>query len=146
MASPDMGGTKRANAYAKFLNCEMVICYKQRKKANVIESMTLIGEVEGKDIVLIDDIVDTAGTLTKAADMMMDRGAASVRAICTHPILSGKAYEAIEKSKITELIVTDTIPLKSSSSKIRVISVADLFADVLGKVHNFESISDHFLC
>lgn len=146
MASPDMGGTKRANAYAKFLNCEMVICYKQRKKANVIESMTLIGEVEGKDIVLIDDIVDTAGTLKKAADMMMDRGAASVRAICTHPILSGKAYEAIEKSKITELIVTDTIPLKSSSSKIRVISVADLFADVLGKVHNFESISDHFLC
>ena len=146
MASPDMGGTKRANAYAKFLNCEMVICYKQRKKANVIESMTLIGEVEGKDIVLIDDIVDTAGTLTKAADLMMDKGAASVRAVCTHPILSGKAYEAIEKSKITELIVTDTIPLKSSSSKIRVISVADLFADVLGKVHNFESISDHFLC
>lgn len=146
MASPDMGGTKRANAYAKFLNCEMVICYKQRKKANVIESMTLIGEVEGKDIVLIDDIVDTAGTLTKAADLMMEKGAASVRAICTHPILSGKAYETIEKSKITELIVTDTIPLKSSSSKIRVISVADLFADVLGKVHNFESISDHFLC
>ncbi len=146
MASPDMGGTKRANAYAKFLNCEMVICYKQRKKANVIESMTLIGDVEGKDIVLIDDIVDTAGTLTKAADLMMERGAASVRAICTHPILSGKAYETIEKSKITELIVTDTIPLKSSSSKIRVISVADLFADVLGKVHNFESISDHFLC
>lgn len=146
MASPDMGGTKRANAYAKFLNCEMVICYKQRKKANVIESMTLIGEVEGKDIVLIDDIVDTAGTLTKAADLMMDKGAASVRAICTHPILSGKAYETIEKSKITELIVTDTIPLKSSSSKIRVISVADLFADVLGKVHNFESISNHFLC
>ena len=146
MASPDMGGTKRANAYAKFLNCEMVICYKQRKKANVIESMTLIGDVEGKDIVLIDDIVDTAGTLTKAADLMMEKGASSVRAICTHPILSGKAYETIEKSKITELIVTDTIPLKSSSSKIRVISVADLFADVLGKVHNFESISDHFLC
>lgn len=146
MASPDMGGTKRANAYAKFLNCEMVICYKQRKKANVIESMTLIGEVEGKDIVLIDDIVDTAGTLTKAADLMMEKGAASVRAVCTHPILSGKAYETIEKSKITELIVTDTIPLKSSSPKIRVISVADLFADVLGKVHNFESISDHFLC
>ncbi len=146
MASPDMGGTKRANAYAKFLNSEMVICYKQRKKANVIESMTLIGDVEGKDIVLIDDIVDTAGTLTKAADLMMEKGAASVRAICTHPILSGKAYETIEKSKITELIVTDTIPLKSSSSKIRVISVADLFADVLGKVHNFESISNHFLC
>ena len=146
MASPDMGGTKRVNAYAKFLNCEMVICYKQRKKANVIESMTLIGEVEGKDIILVDDIVDTAGTLTKAADLMMEKGAASVRAICTHPILSGKAYESIEKSKITELIVTDTIPLKSTSPKIKVLSVADLFADVLGKVHNFESISSHFLC
>ena len=146
MASPDMGGTKRVNAYAKFLNCEMVICYKQRKKANVIESMTLIGEVEGKDIILVDDIVDTAGTLTKAADLMMEKGAASVRAICTHPILSGKAYESIEKSKITELIVTDTIPLKESSPKIKVLSVADLFADVLGKVHNFESISSHFLC
>ena len=140
-----MGGTKRVNAYAKFLNCEMVICYKQRKKANVIESMTLIGEVEGKDIILVDDIVDTAGTLTKAADLMMEKGAASVRAICTHPILSGKAYESIEKSKITELIVTDTIPLKQNSPKIKVLSVSDLFAKAIRKIHDHESISSLFI-
>ena len=145
IGAPDMGGSKRANAYAKFLKCDIVICYKQRLKANIIDSMTVIGEVEGKDIVLVDDIVDTAGTLTKAADMMMDRGANSVRALCTHPILSGKAYDVLEKSKIKELIVTDTIPLKRESSKIKVISVADLFADVLHKVHNFESISSHFI-
>jgi ribose-phosphate pyrophosphokinase len=107
--------------------------------------MTLIGDVEGKDVVLVDDIVDTAGTLTKAAEMMMDKGATSVRALCTHPILSGKAYETIEKSRLTELVVTDTIPLKKESSKIKVLSVGDLFADVLDKVHNFESISSHFI-
>ncbi|MCC6251806.1 MAG: ribose-phosphate pyrophosphokinase [Bacteroidia bacterium] len=147
MASPDMGGSKRTNAYAKYLNCDMVICYKQRKVANKIENMTLIGDVEGKDIVLVDDIVDTAGTLTKASDMMMEKGANSVRAVCTHPILSGKAYEAIENSKIKELIVTDTIPLRKDiqSSKIKVLSVADMFADVFKRVHNFESISSYFL-
>ena len=147
MAAPDMGGSKRANAYAKYLNCDIVICYKQRKVANKIESMTLIGDVEGKDIVLVDDIVDTAGTLAKASDIMMDKGANSVRAVCTHPILSGKAYETIEKSKLTELIVTDTIPLKSeiNSSKIKVLTVADLFADVFKRVHNFESISSYFI-
>jgi ribose-phosphate pyrophosphokinase len=145
MAAPDMGGSKRANAYAKYLKSDLVICYKQRAKANVIESMTVIGDVEGKDIVLVDDIVDTAGTLARAADMMMDRGANSVRAVCTHPILSGKAYETIEKSKITELIVTDTIPLKQESKKIKVVSVAQLFADVLQRVHSHESISSHFV-
>ena len=145
MAAPDMGGSKRANAYSKYLKCDLVICYKQRAKANVVESMTVIGDVEGKDIVLIDDICDTAGTLTKAADMMMDRGANSVRAMCTHPILSGKAYETIEKSKITELIVTDTIPLKHESPKIKVLSVAELFANVLNRVHSHESISSHFI-
>lgn len=145
MAAPDMGGSKRANAYAKHLKSEIVICYKQRLKANVIDSMTVIGEVEGRNIVLVDDLIDTGGTLTKAADMMMDRGAASVRAVCTHPLLSGKAYENIEKSKITELIVTDTIPLKQESSKIKVLSVADLFANVFHKVINFESISSHFV-
>jgi ribose-phosphate pyrophosphokinase len=145
MAAPDMGGSKRANAYAKHLNSDIVICYKQRKMANVIQSMTLIGEVEGKDVVLVDDIVDTAGTLARAAELMMDRGAASVRAFCTHAILSGNAYQIIEKSKLTELIVTDTIPLRAKSDKIKVISVAELFADVLSKVHNYESISSHFI-
>ena len=146
MAAPDMGGSKRANAYAKYLNSEIVICYKQRKKANVIDSMTVIGDVEGRDIVLVDDLVDTGGTLAKAADMMLDKGAKSVRAVCTHPVLSGKAYENIEKSGIVELVVTDTIPLTQQSSKIKVLSVADLFADVLGQVHNYESISSTFIC
>ena len=146
MAAPDTGGTKRANAYAKYLDVEMAICYKQRKKANEIQSMTVIGDVEGRDIVLIDDICDTAGTLATAADMMLDKGAASVRAVCTHPILSGNAYERIEKSGIKELIVTDTIPLKQASKKIKVLSVAHLFADVINKVQSHESISSHFIC
>lgn len=145
MAAPDMGGTKRANAYAKYLKSDIVICYKQRSKANVVDSMTLMGEVEGRDIMLVDDLIDTGGTLTKAADMMMDRGAKSVRAICTHAILSGKAYETIENSKLTELIVTDTVPLKRESSKIKVLSIADLFAKVLHSVHSYESISSHFV-
>jgi ribose-phosphate pyrophosphokinase len=145
MAAPDMGGSKRANAYAKYLKSDIVICYKQRAKANVIESMTVIGDLEGKDIVLVDDLVDTGGTLTKAADMMLDRGAKSVRAICTHPVLSGKAYENIEKSKITELVVTDTIPLRQECAKIKVLTVADLFAKVLHSVHNYESISSNFI-
>lgn len=145
MAAPDMGGSKRANAYAKHLKCEIVICYKQRSKANVVDSITAIGEIEGRDIVLVDDIIDTGGTLCKAADMMMDRGANSVRAMITHPILSGKAYEHVEKSRITELIVTDTIPLKQQSPKIKVLSVANMFADVFHRVVNYESISSHFI-
>jgi len=145
IAAPDMGGTKRAYAYAKHLNTDIAICYKQRSKANVVDSMTLIGEVEGRNIVLVDDLIDTGGTLAKAADMMIDRGAKSVRAVCTHPVLSGKAYETIENSKITELIVTDTIPLKRESDKIKVLSVADLFANVLHSVHSFKSISSHFI-
>ncbi|MDZ4666179.1 MAG: ribose-phosphate pyrophosphokinase [Bacteroidota bacterium] len=145
VAAPDMGGSKRANAYAKHLNADLVICYKQRAKANVIESMTAIGEIEGKNIMLVDDLVDTGGTLCKAADMMMERGALSVRAICTHPVLSGKAYENITKSKLKELIVTDTIPLKQESEKIKVLSIADLFAKVINSVHNYESISSNFI-
>jgi ribose-phosphate pyrophosphokinase len=145
MASPDMGGTKRANSYAKYLKSDIVICYKQRSKANVVDSMTLIGEVEGRDVVLVDDLIDTGGTLTKAADMMLERGASSVRAVCTHAVLSGKAYENIEKSGITELIVTDTIPLARECSKIKVLSVADLFAKVLHSVHNHESVSTNFI-
>lgn len=146
MASPDMGGTKRANAYAKFLQAEVAVCYKQRKKANVIEDMFLIGEVAGRDVVIVDDMVDTAGTLCKAADIMMENGATSVRAIASHAILSGKAYERIENSKLTELIVTDTIPLTQKSDKIRVLSVAELFSDIINKVFHHESISNTFIC
>jgi ribose-phosphate pyrophosphokinase len=145
IAAPDMGGSKRANSYAKHLNSDLVICYKQRAKANVVENMTAIGEIEGRNIVLVDDLVDTGGTLCKAADMMMERGALSVRAVCTHPVLSGKAYENIEKSKLAELIVTDTIPLKQDSSKIKVLSIAQLFAKVINSVHNYESISSNFI-
>jgi ribose-phosphate pyrophosphokinase len=145
IASPDMGGSKRANNYAKWLTSEMVICYKQRKKANVIDKMTVIGDVEGRNVVLIDDMVDTAGTLTKAADMLMAKGALSVQAYCTHGVLSGKAIERIENSQLTRLVITDTIPQKSECSKIEVLPIADLFANIMQKVHNHESISSHFL-
>jgi ribose-phosphate pyrophosphokinase len=145
IASPDMGGSKRAYAYSKALESDVVICYKQRAKANVISHMELIGDVTGKNVVLVDDMVDTAGTLTTAADLMMERGALSVRAICTHPILSGNAYERIEKSKLQELIVTDSIPLKQKSRKIRVVSCAELFADVMQRVHQNRSISSKFI-
>jgi len=145
IAAPDMGGSKRANSYAKHLKAEMVICYKQRAKANVIESMTAIGEIEGRNIVLVDDLVDTGGTLCKAAEMMLERGALSVRAVCTHPVLSGKAYENIQNSKLKELIVTDTIPLSQKSDKIKVLTVSDLFAKVINSVHNYESISGNFI-
>ena len=145
IASPDMGGSKRAYAYSKALGSDVVICYKQRAKANIISHMELIGDVTGKNVVLVDDMVDTAGTLTKAADLMMERGALSVRAICTHPILSGNAYERLENSKLEELIVTDSIPLSQESSKIRVLSCADLFADVMTKVHQNKSISSQFV-
>jgi len=145
IASPDMGGSKRAYAYSKYLNSEVVICYKQRKKANVISYMELIGDVQGRNVIIVDDMVDTAGTLTKAADLMMERGAISVRAIATHAILSGNAYERIEKSALKELIVTDSIPLKKISSKIKVVSCAPLFAEVMHKVQNNTSISDNFI-
>ena len=145
IASPDMGGSKRAYAYSRALESDVVICYKQRKKANVISHMELIGDVTGKNVVLVDDMVDTAGTLTKAADLMIERGALSVRAICTHPILSGNAYQRLEDSKLEQLIVTDSIPLTQKSSKIKVLSCADLFADVMHKVHNNKSISSNFV-
>ena len=144
-AAPDTGGTKRANAYAKYFDAEMAICYKQRKRANEIHSMTLIGDVKGKDVMLLDDMVDTAGTLTTAANLMMDMGAASVRAVCTHAILSGNAYEKIEGSALSELIVTDTISAKKESSRVKVLTVADHFAEVIGKVENHNSISTSFI-
>ncbi len=145
IASPDMGGSKRAYAYSKALGSDVVICYKQRAKANVISHMELIGDVEGKNVVLVDDLVDTAGTLAKAADLMMARGALSVRAITTHALLSGNAYEKIENSKLLELIITDSIPIKPKSDKIKVLSCAELFADVMHRVHNNTSIASKFL-
>lgn len=145
VASPDMGGSKRAYAYSKALESDVVVCYKQREKANIISHMELIGNVKGKNVVLVDDMVDTAGTLTKAADLMMERGAVSVRAITTHGLLSGNAYEKIEKSKLTELIITDSIPIEIKSDKVRVLTCANLFADVMDRVHNNNSISSKFL-
>ena len=145
IASPDMGGSKRAYTYSKALECDVVICYKQREKANVISHMELIGEVQGKNVVLVDDMVDTAGTLTKAADLMVERGALSVRAITTHGLLSGNAYERIENSKLTELIITDSISKEHPSSKIKVLSCAELFADVMHRVHTNTSISSKFV-
>ncbi len=144
IASPDIGGSYRARSFAKFFNAEIVICDKRRKRANEIESMTLIGDVTNQDIVLIDDICDTAGTLAKAAALIMERGARSVRAVCTHALLSGKAYETIENSVLTELIVTDTIPLKQESSKIKVLSTANLFASAIMNVNEHGSISQLF--
>jgi ribose-phosphate pyrophosphokinase len=142
IASPDMGGSKRANAYAKILNSGVVICYKERKQANVIGEMKILGDVKGKDVVIIDDMVDTGGTLTKAADLMMESGATSVRAYCTHGILSGTAYERLDNSSIAELVITNTIPKTHNSSKVREISVADFFAQTITSVVNNESISD----
>ena len=144
IASPDMGGSYRARTFAKFFNAEVVICDKRRKRANEIESMSIIGDVKGLDVVLIDDICDTAGTLAKAAALIMEKGANSVRAVCTHPVLSGKAYETVENSALTELIVTDTIPLKHESPKIRVLSTAPLFAKAIANVNEHGSISDLF--
>ena len=145
IASPDMGGSKRAYAYSKFLNCNVVICYKQREKANIISHMEVIGNVVDKNVVLVDDMVDTAGTLTKAADLMIERGAKSVRAICTHPLLSGDAYVRIENSNLSELIVTNSIPTEKQSKKIRVLSCAKLFAEVMKNVHNNKSINPFYI-
>lgn len=144
MSSPDTGGARRAGAYAKYLEAELVICYKQRPKPNQVGNMIILGDVRDKNVVLVDDIVDTAGTITKAANLIKENGAASVRAMCTHPILSGNAYEKIQNSALTELIVTDTLPLKEKCEKIRVLSTANLFADVIHSVVNCESISSHF--
>ncbi|MBM3452646.1 MAG: ribose-phosphate pyrophosphokinase [Bacteroidetes bacterium] len=145
MAAPDAGGAKRANSYAKKLNTGLALCHKQRKKANEIAEMTVIGDVVGKDVVIIDDMCDTAGTLTTSADLFISKGAKSVRAFCTHAVLSGSAYERINNSKLTELVVTDSIPITRQSDKIRVVSVSDLFADVIKRLMNNESISPHFV-
>ena len=143
MASPDTGGTKRAAAYAKFLDSDLVICFKTRDKANEVSTLRIIGDVEGKDVVIVDDIIDTAGTITKAANMMMDEGASSVRAVCTHPVFSADARDRIEQSALAEVLVTDTIPRKGKG-KITVLSTAAIFADVINRVNRNKSISTHF--
>lgn len=144
-ATPDVGGIKRARSFAKFFNAELAVCDKHRKEANRIESMRLIGEVEGKDVVLVDDLVDTAGTICKAAGLLKEKGARSVRAVCTHAVLSGNAYENIQASALEELMVTDTLPLKQSLPKIKVLTVSDLFAKAIRKIHDHESISSLFI-
>ncbi len=144
-AAPDVGGVKRARFYAKHFNTELVICDKERVKANEVAGMTVIGDVKGKDIILIDDLIDTAGTLTKAAQAMMDEGAKSVRAICTHPVLSGNAMEKIDNSPLKELIVTDTIPIKQPSKKIKVLSTAQLFARAIRNVHEHRSLATLYI-
>ncbi|MEM6735699.1 MAG: ribose-phosphate pyrophosphokinase [Bacteroidota bacterium] len=145
IASPDVGGTQRARAYAKYFEVDMVVCDKHRKRANEIASMQVIGDVRGKDVVLVDDLVDTAGTMSKAGTIIKKKGAKSVRAIATHGVLSGEAHQKIEESALEELIITDTIPQKSGSSKIKVLTVAELFAKAIKKIHNHESISSLFI-
>lgn len=144
VGSPDTGGTRRAATYAKFVNGELVICYKQRLKANKVERMMLIGDVKGKDVVLVDDIIDTGGSIIMAGEMIMDHGANSVRAVCTHPLFSNNAIDRLNASVFTEVIVTDTIPLAKESPKITVLSTAKLFADVIHRVHAHQSISAHY--
>ena len=149
IAAPDMGGAKRANAYARYLQCPVIICHKSRERANVVGSITAIGDVAGKNVSIVDDMIDTAGTLTKAANVLKEMGALSVRACATHAVFSGNAYERIAESALEEVIVTDTIPLSDDpakdKSKITVLSVADTFANIIDKVYNYEPISDSFI-
>lgn len=145
MAAPDAGGAKRANSYAKRMNIGLALCHKQRKIANEVAEMTVIGDVKGKDVIIVDDMCDTAGTLTKAADSFMEHGAKSVIAFCTHAVLSGPAYERIEESSLKTLYVTNTIPLKKESSKIKVLEIEPLFSDVIVRLMDNKSISKHFI-
>ena len=149
IAAPDMGGAKRANAYARYLECPVIICHKSREKANVVGSITAIGEVAGKNVVIVDDMIDTAGTLAKAANVLKEMGALSVRACATHPVFSGPAYDRIAESELEEVIVADTIPLSTDpakdKSKITVLSMTKMFADIIDKVYNYETISTSFI-
>ena len=149
IAAPDMGGAKRANAYARYLECPVIICHKSREKANVVGSITAIGDVAGKNVVIVDDMIDTAGTLAKAANVLKEMGALSVRACATHPVFSGPAYDRIAESELEEVIVADTIPLSNDpskdKSKITVLSMTKMFADIINKVYNYETISTSFI-
>lgn len=145
IASPDMGGSKRANVYAKFLNAEMAICHKSRLRPNVVGEMKVIGKVEGKNVVIVDDMIDTAGTIVKAAEMLKEKGAKTVRAVATHPVLSGEAHERIENSCLEEVVFTDSIPLQKDNKKIKILSAAELFGNAICNVHQSRSISEGFL-
>ncbi|MDY0097632.1 MAG: ribose-phosphate pyrophosphokinase [Bacteroidales bacterium] len=145
ISAPDMGGSKRANAYSRHLQSEMVLCYKLRKKPNVVEEMSIIGDVEDRNVVIIDDMVDTSGTLVLAAQKMKEKRARSIRAFATHPILSGNAIDRINDSPIEELVVTDSLPLNRSSEKIKVLSIAEIFANTILAVNNNQSISTNFV-
>ncbi len=145
IASPDIGGAKRANSWSKYFDSGLIICHKTRERPNVVSEMNVIGDVEGKNVILVDDMIDTAGTICKAAGILKERGAASVRAVATHGVLSGPAYERIEESDFEEVIITDSLPLKKKSSKIKVISIANLFADTIVNICQHRSISDHFI-
>lgn len=145
IATPDVGGAKRSNSYAKYLNVPLVLCHKQRAKANVVEKMTVIGDVKDKNVILIDDMVDTAGTITKAADLMMENGAKSVRALCSHAVMSDPATQRVLDSSLTEIIFTNSIPYTRENPKATILSVAPLFADTIRRVHQCESISSQYL-
>lgn len=145
IASPDVGGAKRANSYAKYLNVPLVLCHKQRAKANVVANMTVIGDVKDKDVILIDDMVDTAGTITKAADLMTQSGARSVRALCSHAIMSDPASERVDNCSLVEMMFTNSIPFHKNCRKATILSVARLFADTIRRVHTHESISSQYL-
>ena len=145
IATPDVGGAKRANSYAKYLDLPLVLCHKQRAKANVVAKMTVIGEVKDKNVILIDDMVDTAGTITKAANLMMENGARSVRALCSHAIMSDPASDRVQESAIEEMIFTNSIPYHGTCTKCTIISVARLFADTIRRVHCNQSISSQYL-
>ena len=145
IASPDVGGSKRANTYAKFLGCPLVLCNKTRARANVVESMQIIGEVEGKNVVIVDDMVDTAGTITKAADLMKENGAKTVRACASHCVMSGPASERVQDSALEEIVFTDSIPYTNRCAKVKQLSVADTFAEAIRRVINNMSISDLYL-
>ena len=145
VASPDVGGSKRANTYAKYLGCPLVLCNKTRARANVVGSMQIIGDVEGKNVVIIDDMVDTAGTITKAADLMMASGATSVRACASHCVMSGPASDRVQESALEEIVFTDSIPYTNRCSKVKQLSVAEMFAETIRRVINNESISSQYL-
>lgn len=145
IATPDVGGSKRASTYAKYLDCPLVLCNKTRKKANVVGSMQIIGDVKGMDVILVDDIVDTAGTITKAADLMIENGANSVRAIASHCVMSGPASQRVEDSKLVEMVFTDSIPYNNACAKVKQLTVADMFAETIKRLMNNESISSQYL-